>query len=723
MTNFRLASAAISIFLSAGLTVLSAQSAENNSALESSSQLGLDTELKKIAPDNSPGVPKTETSRRSDFSVVYSFGGLSLDDRSVDPDRSRPDAVDRIGVDDVDFVPSPLGRSNFKHEKLDLYDFVGDARGESGIASDRPVWSGTHADTLLQEAAQASSQGGYPAASRAESDCDTGYIPEYGETPRVDDRSPVASPSDTDPELHSRLPQAWVVPPGGVGHASAPYAGARPYYGGTPYDQGYRYDPTYNGSSYSYPGSTYSLDAHHPEGPYGYQTDVRDPFWDGDRIQYRDEAGFSFEAGLSILSRGFKPEDAHLKVGPLYLQAVSAEVGVLYSDYDGPARFRPGEEDGWLAYTSLHLRAAARLSPNLYFVLDGELIYLFGDNELGLRSLGNGSPFAVFAWVGQWGMWDVRIYDELGTYGPHFRLGGDAYERAGRYSFGFLGYGNGRDDFLRDPVIYNRVGIEATRLAGPDWRITVEADHTDYFYIDSDRADDHTSREHFGFSYSADPGAIPFSPYFEYDAYYYSSDRFDHDTHTFYFGGSGRICDRVTVDGRIGYLLHSSDRTRSDSDRFLWSLGFRHQITERTSHGVRFGQDYFYNDFTDDSLVSNYVRYDIDHQVTDRVSAYAFAQWSDDDFLTGRFEGQTFDRSIFGARLTYRATEAVTMSLGYRFERYENNVALTERDREIFDALINARLDRQTTAYLRYQYEETDFFDEDLYVAGVRRYF
>ncbi|MCB1204795.1 MAG: hypothetical protein KDN18_11095 [Verrucomicrobiae bacterium] len=514
-----------------------------------------------------------------------------------------------------------------------------------------------------------------------------------------------------------RLPDSWAVPPGGG--VPGGYPGYRREAAAVDYsaNTGATYFPPpsvngpYRGNSHSYPYSG----SYHPGGPYAYQYDGMVPL--GDPGVYEDN-GFEFEGDIPLFTRQFNPEEAHFKAGPLYFQALWVETGVLYSDYHGPAFFAPGEDDGWLGFASFRFRMAAQLGPSLYLTADGELIYLFGENELGFRTGLGGGPFATLVYETQIGSWDFRAYAEFGTGSFYDMFGSDAYERAGRYSFGF--YGSYDNDLLYDPYLYTRLGVEASTLVNPDWRLTLTADHTDYWYVGGeDRGDDHSAREHAGVLYGAEPNRVPFTPWFSYDLY--SDDYFDTAYHTLYMGGSGRLSENVFFDGRVGYFMTTGDRF--DRENWLWNIGLRHRISERTSHGVRFGQDFFMSDFSIDSTVSSFFQYYIEHQFNERLRGRAFAQWSTDEYLSGPLVGGEFETEQYGVWLDYLFTDRLRGSVGYMEQGTRNTRSGYEYNQSIFQARLDAQVGLRSTAYFLYQHEDTDIYYEDLYMAGIRRYF
>lgn len=511
-----------------------------------------------------------------------------------------------------------------------------------------------------------------------------------------------------------RLPDSWSVPPGGVpgGHPGSQYRAAPVDYSGERPGVSYFPPPALSGSAgpaYGYPTS------YHPAGPYAYQYPGMDPMGDP---AFHEDSGYEFEGDLPLFSRDFNSDEAHLKVGPFYFQALWVGAGILYSDFQGDRSFRAGEEDGWLSYANFRFRMAAELSPSLYMTVNGELIYLFEQNQLGFRTGVSGRPFAEIAYEGQAGSWEYRLYALFGTGSVSDLFGEDAYDRAGRYSFGFLGYEDGRNGLVYDPFLYTRVGVEASTPTSPDWRLTLSADHTDYWWLGDDRNDEHSARERVGARYGAQPNRVPFTPWVSYDLF--SNDYFDTLYHTIYAGGSGRLSENVQFDGRFGYYWTSEKVT--DRDHWLWNVGLRHQINARTVHGVRFGQDFFMNDFSIDSSVSNFVHYYITHELTDRVRLHGYAQWSNDELLSGPLVGGEYDRELYGFRISYEVSDRISTDLGYRIE-YREPSDSRGYERSIFDANLNARIGLRTTGYLRYQHEDSDFYYEDLYMAGVRRHF
>jgi len=471
-------------------------------------------------------------------------------------------------------------------------------------------------------------------------------------------------------------------------------------------------------------GYSYIRERGTPLGDYGYDFEVDDSF-----LQ-EEQTRFTVRGGFTPFERGFQPDYAHLKAGSFYLQGLWLETGALYSDYRGPIVFRPGEEDGWLGYTSLALRGAARINKDLFFVLDGEVIYLPGTNQVGFRTLGHlpgPSALARLDYLAQIGEWDLHIYDFVGTdyfFDLAYLTREEAYDRAGRYDYGFLDGRSDRTWYLYDPSLFNEVGARASRPVADDWRFAIHGAHTDYFYFDDSRG-----RRHYdvvGASFSAIPGRIPFSPYIAYTAR--SMDHFDSATHRVYAGGSGGLTERIDFDGLVGHLWGSGDGIHSsDGNRWLWQMRFRHRISQRSWHSLMFGENYFFRDFSGDSSVSEFARYGIYRRLSNRMVFGGFAQWSRDEFLTGTLAGEGYNREVYGVNLEYHLTDDVWTEVGYYFQKNRNRIVDEEFGRRIAYASTSLRLTERSVCFFRYQYEEGDgdrgSFDEHLWTTGVRRYF
>lgn len=427
---------------------------------------------------------------------------------------------------------------------------------------------------------------------------------------------------------------------------------------------------------------------------------------------------FALDPDLPFITRNFEPEKAHVKGGPFYLDLLSVGAGALYSDYEGPQEFKRGEEDGWLSFLELQMRALMQVSNNFFIAASGRMVYLPQSNRVAFR-LGNGYGPNVLGRLNyqeRLGAWDVLVYDDFRarSYGDLFDSG--AIERAGRYYYGFTDTLRGRDYFDDEAFFFlNTAGAKASTLLSPDWRLNAMIDRSDIWQTHD--FINHATRHHAGALLGYEGSRIPFSPYARYDVN--TVDDFDSFFHTAYVGGRGRLTENLRVDARGGYLWSTS--RPSDHDSWLWRVSLTHDLSQRTVHGLTFGQDFFIDDFTNQTLVSDYARYHIGHQVSRNAYAQAYAQLSEDEYLHGR-ETNTGSTQIYGANVNVRPWDytRVTGGAAYQMRDIEDG---RDNERMLYYLRLDHQLMSRTTLWFKYQFEEAEYFDEHLYSGGIRKYF
>lgn len=413
------------------------------------------------------------------------------------------------------------------------------------------------------------------------------------------------------------------------------------------------------------------------------------------------------------LTQRFDPENATFKAGPFFLDVLSTGAGVLYSDYSGPREFAPGEEPGWLGFVDTDLRAVLRITDTLYLAASARVVLVPGANDpIGFRFGFGTGPKVRLVYERQIGDWDLLAYNEFrGGFGSLYGST-DSVERAGRYSFGF-GPGSS-NDFLDDSSIRwsNRIGVQAARSLGEDWRLRLGAQHADYWRTWSFRG--HSHREQISAGVFAQGNNIPFSPYLRYIGS--SPDYFDSMIHRVYAGGSGRLTSNVTFVGRVGYLWSTGQEPARSQP--AWRAGVTHQISERLRHGLSGGQDYVEDDLTGDTAITDFIRYFISCRISDQLSGGAFAQWSREDRLTVPIsEGE---RRLYGLFLNYNPFVNTRIGIGANFEERDLAGSGITRERELYYAFLRQGIYDNMSAFARFQYEVDTFFEEQLYVFGFR---
>jgi hypothetical protein len=451
--------------------------------------------------------------------------------------------------------------------------------------------------------------------------------------------------------------------------------------------------------------------------------DTYDAGYQGDQLQ----AVATGSVGLPFITEAFDPDFADVKAGPVYLDFQYVGAGILYSSVNGDLVFPEGQEPGWLTMLELGMRGYVRLTDQFYLTLQTRLVYLPELNRFGF-ALGDESGLGMsfrLNYEFEWGTWDFLLYDQFTGYPPYSLLssmGATAQQSAGRYTFGLTARDrrtNGFDE-LSEVYFVNTVGVEATTpFMWEDWRLWLGVDHSDYWRTFG--LDYEGTRDHLGARLAYGGTEIPFAPYATYDVY--SNDRMKSLYHTAYIGGGGRLTENVRFDGRVGQLWTTNRNPSRTSS--LWELGLTHAISEDTWHSLWAGQTFEVDDFTNDTRLVEYIRYQINHVFSSRLDGYAFAQFSRDEDLA--IEGLLTNRELYGAGLNYRMFDYSRISglVYYEKESFDRDSAI-EETRLIYRAEWEQRIGLRSTARFYYQFEKDEGrsnFDEHVLSLTVRRYF
>ncbi|MEN3939846.1 hypothetical protein WJU23_01025 [Prosthecobacter sp. SYSU 5D2] len=445
------------------------------------------------------------------------------------------------------------------------------------------------------------------------------------------------------------------------------------------------------------------------------------------RLQH---VSFSADASLNLFTRTFNPELAHVKLGMLYFDVLWVGSGVVYSDFKGDMPVTVNgddDEDGWIAYVELGVRGLVRITDSIYFSVVANVIYLPFENKLGF-ALGNSGNSGIdfnFAYNDTIGEWEILLYNRF-TGRPGLEIFVDssstAFDRAGRYSFGFL-TDRSNDFFNENTALFgNTVGFAASRaLFGNQWRLFFDIGHGDFWQTFD--FDNHGTRDFLNLAMQYEGSSIPFAPRFSYG--YVSNDGYRSLLHIFELQLTGRITENIDWAGSVGYATSTGDT--SENDNFIWSLSLNHDLSRSTRHGVSMGENYFQNEFISDTRFARYLRYSLDQRITSRFNAGFFAQFSENETSTTDLF-PTRDRMGMGLSLTYRPLDFTSINA---FALYEQS----DSDREVFDdsarwlyrIQLNQQLGHRLTGNVFYQYEEfrSDLtqFSEHVCGLSLRRYF
>lgn len=438
-------------------------------------------------------------------------------------------------------------------------------------------------------------------------------------------------------------------------------------------------------------------------------------------------ASFTVDGQLGLLTRQFNPDLAHIKAGPLYFDVLWLGAGVIYSDYNGDlGTLRREEDDGWAAFVELGVRGLLRFTDTIYISAVANIIYLPFENEVALR-FGNGdnpSLLLRFNLNEQLGEWEILFFNEFrGVSGLDFLVNADvaATDRAGRYQFGFQ-TGRSNDFYSRNEAIFiNTIGFNASRpLFDNQWRLFFAIEHSDFWRSFS--FDDHRPRDWLGLWMQYEGSVIPFAPRFSYE--YLSNDGYESLLHIFRLQLTGRITENINWLGMAGYALSTGDR--DEGNQFIWRFDLDHALSRNTRHRLSFGEDYFYNELVPDTRTARYVRYSIDQRFTSRFSATAFGQYSHrETSVDDRFP----DRDRFGAGLwlNYNPLDFTSIRGLVFYDQSDQITTDDDSSRWLYRVEVTQQLSHRVTGNIFYQYEEFNQdigpFSEHFMGVSVRRYF
>lgn len=443
-------------------------------------------------------------------------------------------------------------------------------------------------------------------------------------------------------------------------------------------------------------------------------------------------AVLTVDADLSLLTRSFEPDLAHIKAGPLYFDVLWLGAGVAYSDYSGEKALAPREvdgdsaEDGWTGFVELGVRGLIRFTDSIYISAVANIIYLPFENELGI-GFGNSQYGGInvrFTLNEIIAGWEIMFFDEfLGRPGLNFFPDADAtaFDQAGRYTFGFMGQRSA--GFFNNDLVYfgNTVGFRASRpVLDNQWRLGFLIEHTDSWR--SFNFDDHGKLDTAGVWLQYEGSVIPFAPMLSYQ--YFSSDGYRSLMHALELQLTGRLTENVSWLGRAGYMFSTGDT--DERNGFIWEAALDHTLTRSTHHWLSAGETFAKNEYQADTRTMKYIRYGIDQRFTSRFHARAFVQFSENE-TSARDLFPARDRFGVGLDLVYRPLDFTNITASVLYEQLDQITTDEDMHRWLYRLEANQQLAHRLTGNIFYQYEEinqdANAFTEHFVGMSLRRYF
>lgn len=380
-----------------------------------------------------------------------------------------------------------------------------------------------------------------------------------------------------------------------------------------------------------------------------------------------------------LLQRGFAPEDADLKIGPLYFNLRQFSVGVQWTDNarrDG--QNRESETRGFAsigAQVIWQISEASRLSASgnfVWFPFEGQ----GGVSGFALRSpVSFGLASAPDAQVQA--SWEPTILgvpwviaDELhtavGRYTNGVRDDTEIFEgfsidnsdgqSGGNYSFrspkerksrGFRQQTNNSNNEVL--LFSNIVSATTTAKVPGDFNLHFRAAHENIWYIDNNDRNLPPERNTVFSELESYRESFRFKPYLRYNLSQHP------DPERLYqavrVGARGPVTDLINFDGNVGHFWEE----QSGRESFLWRAHFDHIINPLTRHMIEWSRDL---EDLSDQLVQH-VRYQFHHVLGPGLSGdvYGGYNWVED--LDGVFADREELNS--GLRLSWRVSPKTTV--------------------------------------------------------------
>ena len=368
-----------------------------------------------------------------------------------------------------------------------------------------------------------------------------------------------------------------------------------------------------------------------------------------------------------LLDRGFEPEEADLKLGPVYFKLRAISAAVLHSD-----NIRHSEEDresDTIGILRLSGTVVAQLTEGFRFAMSGSFVYLPFEGKAGISGFSLIAPYSLglsavpvartqFVWDTKIGGWDVTFADEfrigLGRFAEStrddfelFEGGGfDESDRAGRYVFRSPRTRRGREGSTRDVTdadfnyYSNTISATTQRLLPGSIRLRARAVHENLWYNQGRRGLP-SLREEVYVRLESERENLRFKPYLAY--HIFRTDLRDW-SQSVLLGVNGPITDQLQFHGAVGFFNNGEN----GANRSLWELELRHLAGPYTRQSIiyRRGLSDFY-----DELRENWT-YRLQQVLGPDLTAEGFvSQGSIEDL-----DGITEDRQEFraGVRLAWQ---------------------------------------------------------------------
>ena len=367
-----------------------------------------------------------------------------------------------------------------------------------------------------------------------------------------------------------------------------------------------------------------------------------------------------------LLDRGFDPENADLKFGPVYFKLRAISGAVLHSDnIDRSEEDRQSDTIGILRISGT---IVAQLTEGFRIATSGSFAWLPFESKAGVSGFSLIAPYSLglsavpvaraqFAWDTKIGGWDVTFADNfrigVGRFSESTRDdfdlfdggGFDESDRAGRYVFRAPRTRRGRQGSTRETTsdfnyYINTISATTVRDLPGSIRFSARAAHENLWYNQGRRGLP-ALREEGYVRIESTRENLRFKPYLAY--HIFRTDVRDW-SQSLLFGVNGPITDQLQFHGAAGVFRNGS----SGANRLLWELELRHLAGPYTRQSIAYRQGV--SDFYDE--LRQHWTYRLEQVLGPDLTAHVFISQGKVEDLDGLVEDRRELRA--GVRLAYQ---------------------------------------------------------------------
>lgn len=446
-------------------------------------------------------------------------------------------------------------------------------------------------------------------------------------------------------------------------------------------------------------------------------------------VQANATVGLPLVASFPLIERGFEPQDADLKLGPVFFKLQGVSAAVLWSDNINLTE--TNRESGTIGIVTISGAIIAQLTEGLRAAISGSLVYLPFKNEIGIAGFGIYAPFlfgfdnqpiarSEITWNTMIAGWNVVFADDfqigIGRYSNNIRddavlfSGGgfNGYDQAGRYVFrapqdpvSDRSSNNNHNENNNDFVYFsNTVSAQVDRLVVGKTRLRVQLAHQNLWYNQGGRGLP-TLRDEANVSLVSERENLRFKPFIIYQAL--KTDLQDSFVQSVRIGVDGPITDQLQLHAEFGGYFSNGEYG------LLGSLSLRHQAGPYTQQTLFIGRSL--NSFYDQ--IDEGIGYNIRQILGPKIALDAFILATNIYYLNG--VGSSYREYRTGLRFSIVAGPRTNFILTgtYSLLEYESGqsntwTGLAEVSHYFTDTL-RARLVYQ------YQQNDSDFFNDNYY--------